>query len=322
MMEPQSQALKLQAGGFLSVNILLLWSVALSWLSPWMTWMAAVPLVILWFRQAPALVKGVSLSSWMALLFLLNRELFVTFLIFGVFVGGLIALCYSDRVNLSGALAVLIVASVALIGILWAAKVFWSFDLVGDVIKSYDRLVALAAAEAAKGKMQAWVVPSVTAMRDSAVYWVQTLPGAVIFLSFLAFFISNSLVAGAMLRREAGRPRVTFSFLEARLDFFFVWILIASWTGLFISHELKNQALNGFFLNAVYILAACFGLQGAAVMLALFRSFPFPNWVRIFIAILLFGFWPRVAAVMVCGIGLLDEWFHFRKIKIDIGGKE
>jgi len=323
---PQTQALKLQAGGLLSINLLLLWSVVMTWLFfPLLTWMAAAPLVLLWTRPAPALVKSASILVWLCVLFMLSKEIFTIYLVITLFLAVLVYLCLTERLSLSSGLAALIVASVGVIGILWAAKAYLGYDPAGAAIKSYDAMIASVTAEVAKGKAQAWAVTFVTMARDSCVYAFRVVPGATIFYLFLTLFISNSLVTRGMLRRDPSKTRITFSFLETRLDFFFVWLLIAGWTGLFLSHELKNAVLNLFFLNSVYILAACFGLQGLAVVVTLIRRMSLPMWLWIAIAVLLLGFSPgsrSVTVILVCGIGLLDEWFHFRKIKIDIGGSE
>lgn len=105
-----------------------------------------------------------------------------------------------------------------------------------------------------------------------------------------------------------GRRIAAGSFLRARVGETAVWILIAALAALWLPSGPFHRA----GVNAAFVLAVAYGIQGLAVALWWMRRRGIGAGWRAALLIGLLALLPPVVAVALCGVGLADHWLDFR----------
>jgi hypothetical protein len=251
----------------------------------------------------------------------LDRWAAAAFLVFAVIPAAILAPYLKGQMDLRDAFLTLAGFTFLLAGVIWSLKAFGGFDLAGTILARFNEALDLAISR--WGGKPGWSLNEVEVglVRDAVASALGRYGVATLFLGVMTSSVSNIFLSFVFLRDSYSPKSVRSDFAGWETDFWVMLLFLLLWAGVMTGLFLKNDLIRVVSLNGLMMAGWFYLLQGLAVFAAGFKRLPGPGLLKLFIVLVLLQFVPLlVVATAVFGFGLLDEWFHFRRITIPSGG--
>jgi hypothetical protein len=290
----------------LQVNGLIFLSLALAFLLPVF---ALIPLVVLFRKQLEFKWVVPSLLVWLAATFILNKPLFLYFLMFNVVLSLAIYYFYNLKSDWNGLIVSLTVYAALQVCIILVYQKVVRREVLEPVLKMIGQL------------------PWDEMTKDQAVALITRYPVALLYTFIMTVSFFTVFVSGFFNTQFGARARLMRQLVTLKLNFHFLWVLIAVWAAVAVSLLIKNEPMKVIAANAAAIVSFFYFMQGLLVSSIFISNLKIPVIIKFFIVGLVLILLNRIQMVLVfilCSLGVFDEWVGFRNIKFEQpdGGNE
>ncbi|MBN1899004.1 MAG: DUF2232 domain-containing protein [Spirochaetes bacterium] len=141
---------------------------------------------------------------------------------------------------------------------------------------------------------------------------------SLLFMGLTGYFILNIFASTLFISRFITKNMDFLNIFHVKINEHIIWVFIASWALHFLFLNLKLEALSKAGLNLSFIVSILYIFQGLSIFL--FRllishlSLMFKT-VLLFVFFILVSRFLLISSIILMGLGLLDIWFDFRKLK-------
>ena len=237
-------------------------------------------------------------------------------------VGIIIGLLLKNRVSVDNSMAVLFFWALAVA----ALNLFVSFMLAGagyTNVTSEFRATMQQVAEMYRqnGMMDEIGQQQFLQVTEQILHLIQILlPGTVavwtIFITIFSYFITRRLV------RKLGYDIIPeFKFLEWRLPWYSIWLVIIGLAAAMVGEEFSLKILGIIGKNILYISSFIFFVLGTAVLMYFLQMWKIHRVVKIIITIAFFLYLPLATAIIL-SLGVVDPVANLRRLSVDNEGSK